>query len=141
MSGIHPEVREIIEAGPPAHLVTINTDGSPQVTIVWVGLDGDDLVTAHVGEYQKVRTVRRDSRVAVSIETGRKNDMGLDEYIVISGTARVEEGGAPELLQELAYAYMGPDVKFPPMPNPPSGVIIRTTVDRVTGVGPWGRPV
>jgi hypothetical protein len=37
-------LRDLIEAGPMAHLSTINADGSPQVSVIWIGLDGDDLV-------------------------------------------------------------------------------------------------
>jgi hypothetical protein len=62
----------------------------------------------------------------LSVETGHKGPrFGLDEYVVITGQARVVEGGAPELLQRLAHVYMGPGVKFPPMPNPPPGYVIR----------------
>jgi hypothetical protein len=56
---------------------------------------------------------------------------------MIQGTARVETGGAPELLQELARVYVGPDVKFPPMDDPPPGSVVRITVDRLSGAGPW----
>jgi hypothetical protein len=49
----------------------------------------------------------------------------------------VEDGGAAELLQELAHVYLGPDVKFPPMDEPPPGVRLRIAVDRVGGIGPW----
>jgi PPOX class probable F420-dependent enzyme len=139
---IPQSVRSLIEAGPPAHLVTLNHDGSPQVTIVWVGLDGDELVAAHLPRNRKVRNIQRDPRVAVSIETDAKSSMGLTEYAVLYGHARVEQGGAPELLQKLAYVYLGPGVKFPPMDNPPPGYVTRIRVDRIAGVGPWtGRPV
>ena len=51
--------RELIGSGTDATLVTLNADGSPQVTVVWVALestpDGDELVSAHLAEYQKVR--------------------------------------------------------------------------------------
>ena len=53
------------------------------------------------------------------------------------GTARLEEGGGPELLQRLAEVYLGPGVKFPPFDNPPPGHVIRITADRVAGIGPW----
>ena len=82
----------------PAHLATVNRDGSPQITLAWVGLDG---------------------------------------YLVVDGLARVTEGGAPELLQELARTYLGPDVRFPPMPDPPPGFVTRITPERIGGVGPW----
>lgn len=134
--------RELIEAGGHAHLVTLNPDGSPQVTIVWVGLDGDDIVAAHLPENKKVRNIRRDGRVAMSFESDTKSDMGLAEYLVVYGQARIEEGGAPELLQKLAHVYLGPGVKFPPMDDPPPGYITRIQIERISGVGPWtDRPV
>lgn len=135
-------VREFIESGVHAHLVTLNPDGSPQVTVVWVGLDGDDIVAGHLFESKKVRNIRQDGRVAVTFESNTKSDMGLTEYLVVYGQARIDEGGAPELLQKLAHVYIGPGVKFPPMDNPPPGYITRIRVERISGVGPWtGRSV
>jgi hypothetical protein len=84
-----------------------------------------------------VRNIRHDRRVALSIETDTRNAMGLTEYLVIYGTARITEGGAAELLQRLAHTYLGPDVRFPPMDNPRPGFISRISVDRISGVGPW----
>lgn len=137
MSVLNEAARQALTAGHLAHLVTVNPDGGPQVSIVWVGLDGDELVTAHLGLSQKVRNVRRDPRVALSIETGGSDEYGLDRYLVVHGQARVQDGGAPELLQQLAYTYIGPGVTFPPMPDPPPGHVLRISPRRVTGVGPW----
>jgi len=134
--------RKLIESGAHAHLVTLNPDGSPHVTVVWVGLDGEDILAAHLYEIKKVRNLRRDGRVAVTFESDTMSAMGLKEYLVVYGQADIEEGGAPELLQKLAYIYIGPGVKFPPMDNPPPGFITRIYVKRISGVGPWtGRPV
>ena len=105
--------------------------------LVWVGLDGDEIVAGHLPEHRKVRNIRNDSRVALSIETSTRNAMGLNEYLVIYGTARITEVGAAELLQRLARTYLGPDIRFPPMHDPPPGYITRIRVDRVSGVGPW----
>jgi PPOX class probable F420-dependent enzyme len=129
--------RELIESGALAHLVTIGRDGAPQISCVWVGFDGDDLVSGHIGDRQKLRNVRRDPRVALSVEGPRIHPPGLKEYLVVHGRARIEEGGAPELLQRLARVYLGPDVKFPPMENPPPGYTLRITPERIGGVGPW----
>ncbi|HEY5986382.1 MAG TPA: PPOX class F420-dependent oxidoreductase [Streptosporangiaceae bacterium] len=127
----------MLESPALAHLVTLNPDGSPHVTVVWVGLDGDEIVAGHLFKQRKLRNIRNDSRVVLSIETARRNAMGLNEYLVVYGTARITEGGAAELLQRLAHTYLGPDVRFPPMDNPPPGYITRISVDRVAGVGPW----
>ena len=130
--------RAILESGRLAHLVTLNADGRPQVVCVWVGVDGDEIVSGHLSAaQQKLRNVRRDPRVALSIEGTEVQPPGLKQYLVVHGTARVTEGGAPELLQELARRYLGPDVKFPPMPDPPPGFVLRITPERLGGVGPW----
>jgi PPOX class probable F420-dependent enzyme len=121
-----------------AHLVTLGPSGAPQVTCVWLGVDGDELVSAHLSPSQrKLANVRRDPRVAVSIEGDVVQPPGLKQYLVVHGRARVEEGGAPELLQRLAHRYLGPDVRFPPMDDPPPGFVLRIAVERVGGVGPW----
>jgi PPOX class probable F420-dependent enzyme len=117
--------------------VTLGPDGSPHITIVWVGLDGDYIVSGHMGVWQKLRNVRRDQRLALSMETGGVDERGLARYLVVHGTARVTEGGGPELLQRLAHVYLGPDVRFPPMDNPPPGYVMRITPTSVGGVGPW----
>ena len=134
--------RELILSGVHAHLVTLNPDGSPQVTLVWAGLDGDDIVTAHLYETHKVKNIRRDGRVALTFECNTRSAMGLAEYLVVYGQAAIEEGGAAELLQKLAWVYLVPGVKFPTMDNPPPGFINRIKVQRISGVGPWtGRVV
>jgi PPOX class probable F420-dependent enzyme len=136
--GVLPEsARAVLESDGLAHLVTINPDGSPQVSIVWVGLDGGDIVSAHLLEQQKLRNIRRDPRVSLSVETPESNAMGLREYLVVHGRATIEEGGAAELLQDLARTYLGPDVVFPPMPDPPPGFRLRIAVERIGGIGPW----
>ena len=138
MAGLPEAARELIESGALGHLVTLNPDGSPQVTCIWVGFDGDELVSGHLApDQRKLQNVRRDPRVTLSFEGTRVHPPGLKEYLVVHGRARLEEGGAPELLQRLAHVYLGPDVKFPPMDDPPPGFTMRVTVERVGGVGPW----
>ena len=139
MAPIPESARAVLEGPALAHLVTLEPDGRPQISIVWIGLDGDELVAAHLPEHRKIRNIRRDPRVALSVEVGTHNEMGLAEYVVIHGRARVTEGGAAELLQELARTYLGPDVKFPPVDDPPPGYITHITVERIGGVGPWAR--
>ena len=131
---------ELIRAGAVGHLVTNSPGGRPQVTCVWVAVEGDELVTAHLNTHlRKVETVRRDPRVAVSFEGTRIRPPGLLEYVVVHGRATIEEGGAPELLQELARVYLGPEVRFPAMDDPPPGVRMRIAVERVSGIGPWAK--
>lgn len=128
---------DLIDSGAHAHLVTMNKDGSPHVTVVWIGVEDGEIVSAHLPRNQKVRNIERDSRVVLSLEANTLSDFGLREYAVVYGEARITEGGAPELLQKLAYIYMGKGVKFPPMENPPPGYVTRIRVAKIEGVGPW----
>lgn len=138
MTRLNQAARDLIESGALAHLVTLNPDGSPQVSVVWMGLDGDELVAGHLhGGQQKLRNLRRDPRVSVSFESSARTDYGLNEYLVVHGRARVTEGGAPELLGRLAQAHLGHGTKFPPMPDPPPGFVTRIEVTRVGGAGNW----
>jgi PPOX class probable F420-dependent enzyme len=140
MSLITPEIEAVLNTGARlVHLVTLRADGRPQVTVVWSGVEDDEIVFAHLAEHQKVKNIRKDERVALSVVTGGRSAQGLDEYLVVEGTARVTEGAAPELLQRLAERYVGPGVKFPPMDNPPAGFVTRVTPTRISGVGPWAR--
>jgi PPOX class probable F420-dependent enzyme len=135
---IPQSLREVIDKGPNAHLTTLNRDGSPQITVVWVGIEGDDFVMGHLALHQKIRNVRRDPRVAMSWLSDKTNKQGMREYVVVYGDARVTEGGAVELLQRLTPIYLGPKVEFPPasMRNIP-GYITRIAPARFSGIGPW----
>jgi PPOX class probable F420-dependent enzyme len=138
MATLNQAARELIASGALGHLVTIDPDGSPQVTLVWVGLDGDGLVTAHLmANLRKLANIRRDPRVALSFEGTRSNPIGLREYLVVHGEATISEGGAADLLHRLAQTYIGPGARFPPMPNPPAGYVVHIAVTRVGGIGPW----
>jgi PPOX class probable F420-dependent enzyme len=137
MVPIPPEAREILESDALGHLVTLNPDGSPQVTCIWVGIDGDEIVAGHLFPQQKLRNIERDQRVALSLEAEDSNEIGMRHYLVVHGRARVVPGGAPELLHELAQTYIGPGTEFPPMPDPPPGNVTRITPERFGGVGPW----
>jgi PPOX class probable F420-dependent enzyme len=132
--------RVLIGSGADATLVTLNPDGSPQVSVVWIAVhttpDGDDeIVTAHLLEHKKVRNVRRDNRVALTVLSLDRSGP-MTPYLAITGTARVEEGGAPELLRELAKTMMGADANFPPGDAPP-GFVTHISVKKVGGMGPW----
>jgi PPOX class probable F420-dependent enzyme len=131
------EARALVESSALAHLVTLEPDGRPQMSCVWVGMEGDDIVFASLGPRRKLDNIARDPRVALSIEGTKSNPMGLREYLVVHGTGRIEEGGGPQLLQRLAHTYLGADVKFPPMDDPPPGVVVHIVPERLGGVGPW----
>src|SRR5215475_8814012 len=81
-------VRILVATGPLAHLTTLNSDGSPQVTVVWVAIEDDEIVSAHLHFHHKIKNIRRDPRVAVSLLGPSKNAIGLQEYLVVYGEAR-----------------------------------------------------
>lgn len=137
---LNAAARELIGTGVDTTLVTLNADGSPQVSLVWVALqstpDGDELVSAHLSDkYQKVRNIRRDPRVTATIlapsQPGQQR-----QYLSVTGTARIVEGGAPELLKELAIALLGSDEYFPPA-DAPDGFLTRIRIESIGGQGPW----
>lgn len=137
MTALDDDSKAAITAGHLGHLVTINPDGSPQVSIVWTGVEGDEIVIAHLGQGRKMANLARDPRVVLSVEAEGHNPIGLTNYLIVTGTAEVVPGGAPELLQRLAEVYLGPGVKFPAFDNPPPGHVIHITPRRFGGVGPW----
>ena len=133
------EALALIASAAVATVVTLNADGSPHISAAWIGLEDGELVFGTLPDQRKLRNLRRDPRIAVTLQGERINEWGLREYLVIDGTARVTEGGAAELLQRLAWTYLGPDVVFPGMPNPPPGYVTRVAIERVSGMGPWLR--
>jgi len=138
MAELSAAVRSFIESGRLAHVVTLQADGAPDVSIAWVGVDDEELVIATLSDQRKLRNLRADPRIALSFEAPGHNPYGLANYLVLRGRARITEGGAPELLQRLAHVYLGPDVVFPAMPNPPAGYTTRISVEKVSGIGDWG---
>ena len=79
--------------------------------------------------------MRRDGRVALTVVSPDTGE-AMRPYLSVSGTARIVEGGAPELLRELAKTMVKDDIPFPPDDAPP-GYLTRIRIDSVGGVGPW----
>jgi PPOX class probable F420-dependent enzyme len=114
------------------HLATINPDGTPQVTCMYAGWDGDDIVAGHLADHVKLRNIRRDPRVTLSVESDVAFE-GFSPYLVIKGIARVEEGGAVALLRRITHNQFPP-----PGDNWPEGFVTRISPQRLGGTGPWG---
>ena len=105
--------RKLVESGSLAHLVTLNSDGSPQVSCVWIGLDHDEIVSGHLAADQhKLKNVVRDPRVALSIEGTEIHPPGLKEYLVVHGRARLVErrGGRATAAARLRVPRPGGEV-------------------------------
>ncbi|HEX7951007.1 MAG TPA: PPOX class F420-dependent oxidoreductase [Candidatus Limnocylindrales bacterium] len=120
-----------------ATIATVNADGSPHLSAAWIGVEDGEIVFGTLPDQRKLRNLRRDPRISIQVQSDRINDWGLREYLVIDGTARITEGGAAALLQRLARVYLGPDVVFPGMPDPPPGFVTHVRIERVSGIGPW----
>jgi PPOX class probable F420-dependent enzyme len=138
MVTIPPSVRDFLATGPLAHVVTLDPDGTPHVTLAWAGFDGDELVMAtfFMLEQKKLRNLRRDPRVVLSFEATEHTGEGLHPYLVIQGRARITEGGALEVMDHLAQYYLGPGQRYP-MRDVSDGVVVHVTVERIYGQGPW----
>lgn len=134
---LNDAARRALTSGHLIHLATINPDGTPHLSAVWAGLAGDEIVIGHMMGGRKIHNIARDPRVALTVEATGSNPIGMANYLAVTGTARLEEGGAPELLQRLAATYLGPGIRFPPMDDPPPGHVIAITPLSVSGTGPW----
>ena len=136
MATIPQGARDFLATGPLAHIVTINPDGSPHVSLAWAGVDGDGLIWSSFSDQHKFDNLRRDPRVTLSFQAHESGGEGLHPYLVIAGTATIEPGGALEVMDRLAEFYIGPGQQFP-MRNVPPGLTVRVVVDKVYGVGSW----
>lgn len=92
-----------------------------------------------MSRYQKLRNIERDPRVVLSFDAPRAAGVFLNPYAVLRARATVESSDhAWDLLNRLAKIYMSPDAESPAPRGP--GYIVRYTVERITGVGPWASP-
>ncbi|MEX0869687.1 MAG: TIGR03618 family F420-dependent PPOX class oxidoreductase [Nitriliruptoraceae bacterium] len=126
---------DLITSGVHGHVVTLDPDGRPHVTLAWCDVDDGDLVFATLFDQRKLRNLRADPRIAISFEARDAHGALLTPYLVVRGTATIEPGGAPELLRRLDPRYLEEDIDFPPLPDPPPGYITRVVIDEVAGTG------
>ena len=136
MTTVPQSVRDFLATGPFAHIVTINPDGRPHVSMAWAGLDGDELVWATFFDQHKIDNLRRDPRITLSFQAKEYEGEGLHPYLVIDGRAQIAEGGALRVMDMLSEFYIGPGAKYPRR-NMPEGLTVRVAIDRIYGQGPW----
>jgi PPOX class probable F420-dependent enzyme len=128
---LNDAVRKLLDDPNPAVLATVNSDGSPQTSVVWVGRDGDELVISSQAGRRKERNIRRDPRVSISV-LDRDNPL---EYVEVRGVATVTEDVGRELAVRLEEDYGGPGAGEEYLQLPPEvvRVVIRITPLRVVG--------
>ncbi|ATL28749.1 PPOX class F420-dependent oxidoreductase [Streptomyces formicae] len=112
-------------------VATIQPDGSPQVSPVWVLRDGDDLLFSTTIGRQKEKNLRRDPRVTVLFQP-------FDApytYAEIRGTATMTTEGGQELIDELSRKYTGKDYADfnPSAKDDAERVVVRVTARKVVG--------
>jgi len=137
MSTLSAPVQALLGSDAVAHVWTSNPDGSPQVSVVWFITSGDEIVFGTDARSVKARNIAHDPRVILSIEDTERNERGFQRHLVIRGRAIVEQGPDPALMDRLARKYLGLDRHPLALRNSPDGVVVRTTVERISGVGPW----
>ena len=128
-------VKQLLTDKAYGHVITRHADGTPQVTMVWIDVDGDDVVFNTAEGRVKPRNLRRDPRIVVSVQD--RNDP--QAYAVFYGAATVTEEGADEHIDKLAKRFLGVD-EYPFRAPGEKRLIVRTQVERLGGLGPGMRP-
>ena len=128
---IPQSLRKVLEDKAYGHVVTFNAQRNPQLTMVWMDVEGDELIINTAEGRRKVDNIRRDPRVIVSVQD-RNNPQA---YAVFYGKARVTDAGADEHIDKLAKRFLGAD-KYPFRQPGEKLLVIRIVVDRISGMGP-----
>jgi PPOX class probable F420-dependent enzyme len=122
---------DILEKKGFAHLATLMPDGSPQVTPVWYEYDGECLVVNSARGRRKDLNMRRDARVALSIQ----DPDNPYRYLEVRGkVVEVTEDGADAHIDKLANRYLGVDT-YPYRTAKEVRVIYRIAPERTSAMG------
>jgi PPOX class probable F420-dependent enzyme len=128
MAAIPAEARHLFEGENFAHIATLNPDGSPQVSPVWVGIEDDTVTFNTAAGRVKPRNLERDGRVALSIV----NQENPYENVLVQGkVAEITEEGADADIDALAKRYMGVD-EYPLRQPGEVRLIVRIEPEKVT---------
>ncbi|MGI5353265.1 PPOX class F420-dependent oxidoreductase [Streptomyces sp. CA-250714] len=125
------QLKKVLDSKVFVAVATIQPDGSPQVSPVWVKRDGEDLLISTTVDRRKTKNLKRDPRVTVLVQPAEEPYT----YAELRGTATLSTEGGQELIDELAHKYAGKSyAEF----NPAAGqdaerVVVRVTVNKVVG--------
>ncbi len=128
-------VQRILKDKAYGHVITHGAGGTPQVTMVWMDVDGDEVLFNTAEGRVKPANLRRDPRVVVSVQD--RNDP--QSYMVFHGKARVTEAGADPHIDTLAKRFLGVDT-YPFRRPGERRLVVRIAVDRIGGYGPKMQP-
>jgi PPOX class probable F420-dependent enzyme len=128
-------VKKILQDKAYGHVVTLGAGAKPQVTMVWVDVDGDEVVFNTAEGRLKPKNLRRDPRITISVQD--RNDP--QSYMVVHGKASVTEAGADEHIDKLAKRFLGAE-KYPFRRPGEKRLVVRVKVDRIGGYGPKMQP-
>lgn len=120
-----------------AHVWTNNADGSPQVSVVWVIAQGDEIMFGCDANSVKAKNLARDPRIVLSIEDTEQNERGFQRHLVVRGIAKIQPGPNPELMDRLAMKYAGLRKHPLALRDSPTAVVLSVQIERISGVGPW----
>lgn len=121
-----------------AHVITLSPNGSPQVSVVWCGLRGDQVLFCTEGSTAKVRNLRHNPSVVLSIEDEVRNRVGNQQHLLIYGQAEVLDGPPSKALcNDLCRTYTGRADHPMNLSRSATAVTVAVTVDRIGGNGPW----
>ena len=134
---ISAEAQALFGSDAVAHVWTCNADGSPQVSVVWFIVQGDEILFGTDQDSHKARNLRLDDRVVLSIEDTERSERGFQRHLVVRGRARLEPGPDPELMDRLAMKYTGLRRHPLTVRDSPTAVVVRVSIDRISGEGPW----
>ena len=121
------ETLRLVDGRNYAVLATVNPDGSPQTSVMWVGREGADLLFSTVEGRLKHRNMVRDPRVSVTII----DSANPENYVELRGTASMTPDIGGEFDNQLSWKYDGKD-KDPDRPGAVR-VVVRMTVRKATG--------
>jgi len=122
-------LKEVIDGKNYAHLTTVDPDGSPQASAMWIMRDGDQIVFNTAEGRRKWRNMQQDPRVAVSISPVGEpyRNWSIQGRVV---DLRTSDG--VEVIDQLAQKYLGKE-KYPWLTPDMVRVTFIVDVDRVSG--------
>lgn len=137
MASLSAPAQALLGSDAVAHVWTRNPDGTPQVSVVWVIVEGDEIAFGCDRASRKARNLQLDPSIVLSIEDDIRNNRGFQRHLVVRGTARLSSEPEPDLMDRLAFKYTGLRRHPLAIRDSPAGMVVRVSVERISGVGPW----